>query len=235
MENSDFVDKLLQFGLTRQEATIYIAMAIHGELTGYEAAKLTGISNSNAYNSLATLVEKGAAYTVESAVTKYIAVPIDDFCSNKIRQLNQIKDYLIKKIPSAQIETESYMTIEGERHVIDKIKNMLEQAKERIYLCVPDDLIELFIPEIRELIDKKRKVVIITNKEIAIDGAFIYIGEKKENQIRLITDSSYALTGEIGTGENSSGLYSNKKNFVHLFKESLRNEIRLIEITGGES
>ena len=58
----EFIDIVLEFGLTRQEATLYEAMLLHGELTGYEAAKLTGISRSNTYNALAGLVEKGAAH-----------------------------------------------------------------------------------------------------------------------------------------------------------------------------
>ena len=234
MENSDAAHRLLQFGLTKQESILYITMIIQGEMTGYEAAKLTGISRSNAYNSLAALVEKGAAYTIESVVTKYVAVPVEEFCSNKIRQMNEFKEYLVKEIPSYKPDAENYVTIEGDKHIIDKIKNMLGKTESRLYLSISNHLLNLFIREIKELIDKKRKVVIITNKKIDLEGAIIYIGEKKENQIRLITDSNYALTGEIGTGNGSSCLYSSKKNFVDLFKEALRNEIQLIEITRGE-
>ena len=38
--------------------------------TGYEVAKQLGISRSNAYNSLASMTEKGAAYLVEEGTTK---------------------------------------------------------------------------------------------------------------------------------------------------------------------
>lgn len=234
MENSDITHRLMEFGLTRQESLLYMTMIIQGEMTGYEAAKLTGISRSNAYNSLAALVEKGAAYIIESIVTKYTAVAVEEFCSNKIRQMNEVKEYLVKEIPSCKPDAESYITIEGDKHIIDKIKNMLKKTESRLYLSISNELLNLFITEIKELIDHKRKVVIITNKKIDLEGAIVYIGEKKENQIRLITDSNYALTGEIGTVKGSSCLYSGKKNFVDLFKEALKNEIQLIEITRGE-
>ena len=47
MEN---IDRLISFGLTRQEASIYLLLFQEGELNGYEVSKLTSISRSNAYN-----------------------------------------------------------------------------------------------------------------------------------------------------------------------------------------
>lgn len=55
-------EKLVQFGLTRQEANIYLCLLQNKDLSGYEVSKITGISRSNVYSALASLVEKGAAY-----------------------------------------------------------------------------------------------------------------------------------------------------------------------------
>ena len=54
-------EKLVQFGLTRQEATIYMCLLRSKDLSGYEVSKLTGISRSNVYSALAALVDEGAA------------------------------------------------------------------------------------------------------------------------------------------------------------------------------
>ena len=48
MEENIVLEKLGAFGLTRQEANIYLCLYQQGELNGYEVAKLTGISRSNA-------------------------------------------------------------------------------------------------------------------------------------------------------------------------------------------
>jgi hypothetical protein len=45
----------------------------------------------------------------------------------------------------------------------------------------------------------------------------------------LIVDSQNVLTGDIEE-EDSTCLYSNKKNLVELMKGSLRNEIDIIEM-----
>lgn len=57
----DLNDALMCFGLTRQESSLYLTLLSDGALTGYEAAKRTGISRSNTYTALACLVDKGAA------------------------------------------------------------------------------------------------------------------------------------------------------------------------------
>ena len=62
MEEAAIIEQLTLFGLSRQEAAIYLCLLKNEELTGYEVAKLTGISRSNVYNGLASLVEHGAAY-----------------------------------------------------------------------------------------------------------------------------------------------------------------------------
>ena len=66
---SDNMEMLTCFGLTRQEAKIYLLLLTEGALSGYEASKRAGISRSNAYGALAGLVDKGAACLLEEQST----------------------------------------------------------------------------------------------------------------------------------------------------------------------
>lgn len=227
MEN---VERLMSFGLTRQEASIYLLLFQEGELNGYEASKLTSISRSNAYNSLASLVEKGAAYIIEGDTVKYTPVPINEFCNNKIRELAVNKQEILKSVPKRRSESNGYITITGEKHIMDKFRNMLINVKARVYLSVYDHILSKFEDELTALIKRGIKVVIITNSPFKLEGAIIYYAESKPEQIRLIADSKYVLTGEISDKVNSTCLYSSNDNLVEIFKESLTNEIKLIEL-----
>ena len=130
----DLIELLMNFNLTRQEATIYLLLSSEGELSGYEVSKRTGISRSNTYNALANLVDKGAAYIIEGNAVLYTPVSIEEFCNNKIRFLKNVKDEIILKLPPKKEESSGYITIKGEKHIIDKLANMLIEAKERVYL-----------------------------------------------------------------------------------------------------
>ena len=57
MANVGLTEYLMEFGLTRQEATIYLNLMERGMQTGYEVSKQTGISRSNVYLSLIHISE----------------------------------------------------------------------------------------------------------------------------------------------------------------------------------
>ena len=78
MDESKAIEYLMHFGMSRQEATVYLRLIEAGKQTGYEIARDTGISRSNVYASLAALVEKGAAYLVEEDAKRYIPVHVQN-------------------------------------------------------------------------------------------------------------------------------------------------------------
>lgn len=228
MNSQILSDKLMSFGLTRQEATVYFSLLTNTQMTGYEVSKQTGISRSNAYNALAGLVDKGAAYMLEGNPTKYIAVDIKEYCNNKIRSLTENKQYLIQNIPRKKEENEGYITISGIQNIYDKIRNMLESAKERVYVAMPKQQLNMFEQQLKSLIQSGIKVVVISEEKWDIPGALVYVGESLDQQVRVITDSKYVLIGEFEEKEGTC-LYSGQKNFVRVFKDYLRNEITLIQ------
>lgn len=231
MENTTFVERLLEFGLTRQEAAIYQCLLGEGKTTGYEVAKLIGISRSNAYNSLASLTDKGGSYLVEEGTTrKYVPVPLAEFCKNHIRQLEESRSWLISHMPEGKRSTEGYITIEGARHILNKMKNLLAQAENRIYISCTRNYLLLFVEEIETLIAARKKVVIITDRPVHLANAKVYLGEDRGMQVGVITDSKYVLTGEYGEGSINTCLYSGQKNFVELYKRALANEIKLLAL-----
>ncbi|MDE7274856.1 MAG: TrmB family transcriptional regulator [Lachnospiraceae bacterium] len=229
-------EKLVQFGLTRQEANIYLCLLRNKDLSGYEVSKITGISRSNVYSALASLVEEGAAYLLEGETNKYTAVTIEDFCENRIRRLTALKQELVAQIPQIGDSSEGYITVSSHRHIMDKIYNMLEHVAYRVYLSMPTEYLEQFRHPLEQLaVDGKKVVLIVSDLPSAeIKGSIIYHTDKKDRQLRLIVDSSYVLTGEMTGSAADSCLYCAQKNFVNVFKDSLRNEIKLIQLTQGD-
>ena len=226
----DTIERLMYFNLTRHEATLYMALLAESSLTGYEAAKLTGISRSNTYTALAGLVDKGAAHVTEDTATRYTPVPFDEFCENKIRQMQEYKAYLVEKMPVVKNEVEGYITIKGAQAIMNKLKNMIAKAEARIYVSATGSLIEALKEPLTEAAKRGLKIVVITGKPFNLPGAIIYYAEKPNSQIRLIADSGRVLTGDLSDGDSSTCLYSGKPNLVDLFKDALKNEIKLIEL-----
>ncbi len=234
MEQKQFVEYLLHFGLTRQEASVYMELLLKGKQTGYEIAKETGISRSNAYGALAALVEKGAAYLVEESAKKYIPVMLEEFCGNCIRRMQEEKEWMTANIPEKKIEDTGYITIEGEQNIKDKVRNLLSHAEERVYLACTAAYLEEFREELENLVSEKKKTVVITDAPWSMEGVLVYTTKKRERQIGVIADSKHVISGEYGGDSMNTCLYSGQKNFVMLFKTALANEIKLIKLQEGE-
>ena len=232
----ELIEGLTNFNLTKQEATLYVLLLKEGYLTGYEAAKQTGISRSNTYTALAGLVEKGAAYVLEEGkVTRYTPVAPEEFCTNKIDRLQEIKQKVLSQLPVLKSDAEGYITIKGELEIINKLKNTVRQAEARIYVSANKRVMELLKSELVDALDRGLKVVIISDKQFTLPQAICYGTEKQNEQIRLIADSQTVVTGDLEDEENSTCLYSCKRNLVDLFKDALKNEIKLIELQKGDN
>ncbi len=225
------IDWLTEFGLTNQEGTIYITLQREGVLTGYEVSKLTGISRSNSYTALANLTEKGAANLIEGEKKLYSPVPVEEFCANKLRRLQKTAGKICKEMPERRAEYQGYVTIQGRENIMDHMINMIDKAEKRIYLSMHRDIIGELEEYLSSALKRGLKLVIITNGVLELSEATVYQSEKKMNEIRLITDSSRAVTGDI-KDPSSTCLYSSKENLVELLKDSLTNEIELIRIRG---
>jgi sugar-specific transcriptional regulator TrmB len=232
----DVIADLSDFGLSRQEAAIYLCLLAEGELNGYELCKLTGISRSNVYTGVAGLVGQGAAWLIEGDSTRYRAVPIDEFCGNRIRRLQDVRDKLVASLPAQKAAVGGYLTIRGEQAIADRMHNLVQEARQRIYLSLDSSLLDRILASLETAGRRGLKIVAILN---AADSprlarvcpeAIIHDGQPGRNQIRLIIDSSHVLTGDMSGGTAASCLCSTQKNLVDLFKDALKNEILLIQM-----
>ena len=211
MDESKAIEYLMHFGMSRQEATVYLRLIEAGKQTGYEIARDTGISRSNVYASLAALVEKGAAYLVEEDAKRYIPVHVQEFCGNRIRRMEEEQKWLDMNLTGEQKEEEGYVTIDGQEHISDKIHNLLANVEERVYCSCSGVCLEQLKGQLKELTEKGKKVVLVTDHPFELSGAIIYVTKEKGNQIGLITDSKtyptpFHLYDEKGIRENAKAL-----------------------------
>ncbi len=225
----DIIDALMQAGFTRHESMLYITLCKEGELTGYEASKLTGIPRSNAYLGLAGLSDKGGAYKINGETARYIAVQPEELVDNLKRKFDQVMKVIQEEIPQMTAMGESFVTINGRQQILDKMKNLMNQAQKRIYISISREQLDQVMEELTAARDKGLKVVVITSEMLLLERVVCYCKNKHFESVRLITDSENVLTGQLN-GTNPTCLFSRNSNMVDLIKDSLTNEIKLINI-----
>ncbi len=225
----DVIEALMQAGFTRHESMLYVTLCREGEMTGYEASKITGIPRSNAYLGLAGLADKGGACRISGGTAKYAAVAASELVENLKRKFSQVMKIIEEEIPQVNTSEDSFVTIKGTEQILNKMKNLINQAEYRVYISISREQLEYVKDELIGARERGLKVVIISSECMEYEGMICYRSKKKFGSVRLITDSANVLTGQLNE-PNPTSLFSKNINMVDLIKDSLTNEIKLINI-----
>lgn len=222
----DLISAFKYIGFTKQEATLYMSLCKNGEMSGYELAKETGISRSNAYSSLSSLVEKGGAYLIQHKTKRYVAVPKEELFKNRRQELEENISYLEQHLSYNQPDHDPYITITGYENILQKITHIIEAATMRIYISGQKQDIESFKDTLDDAIQRGLKVVILSDEASSLSCTSYVSSEKDYTHFKLIVDTKEAISGTLSPGQ---ALYSMNQTFVGIIKDAFINEIQLIQ------
>lgn len=225
----DFNHILQKLGFTPIEATIFITLCKNGSLTGYEVAKLSGISRSNVYAALYSLQEKGKCQVSEGEPTKYIAISKEELLLSTEREMKQTLNEIREYFPTAIEIHEPYVTIKGYENVINKIKNSILLCKSHLYLLCSSTSAELFKEELIT-ISKYCRITIICETDFFLSpNIIIYNRHKDPIGFHMIIDTQSVITGDLAI-EHAQCLSSKNASLVRLMRESFVTELDMIAL-----
>ncbi|MDE1762822.1 MAG: TrmB family transcriptional regulator [Thaumarchaeota archaeon] len=159
--------EIVKFGLTQNQAKIYIYLGKYGAKTAPEVVKSLGMPRTETYFILNTLQNKGIVTAEFSSPTRYAALPIEQAMSTLIntekenlnilaRQEKEVAD-LWKEIPTFAVETteikqDKLQTMEGTGQIHSKIKDMIRTAREQVIIFGSEkDISRFYHSEIIEM------------------------------------------------------------------------------------
>jgi HTH-type transcriptional regulator, sugar sensing transcriptional regulator len=222
-----FTTTLETLGFTSQEAALYEALLERGDLNGYEAAKETGISRSNAYHALASLVEKGAADRVEGDSTRYAALPPAELAALLRRRAQTSLEAMLRLAPLRRAATSPFLSIAGREAVLDRMRILLDAASDRAYLSAAAEDLDQLASCLRDAARRRVRLTILANRSWELEGVVVLVRRKARGQVRLIVDGRRVLTGELDAGTGAC-VQSENAHLVALVKDSLTHELELV-------
>ncbi len=225
---------LKELGFSQYEAACYMALVGNHPVNGSQLSKISGIARSRIYDVLRSLISKG--YVIEVNSGQYAPLPSDEL----VRRLKRSFDGNIEAFEdqiltaSQKDDFEFVWTITGYENVMEKALEMIQEAKEEIY-------IRLF-PKANMHLDKyltaadKRGVEIryIAMGKIPkkFDIQVMHPDHEHLQQIiggrsiEVITDKKEALVGIFETGNEDSSPINWTRNqwFIVANRDSLRHD-----------
>jgi sugar-specific transcriptional regulator TrmB len=196
-DDSEFITKLIGFGLSEKEAQLYLHLLKYGPKPPSLLAKSLKTYREDVYRTLTSLVDKGMVNPSLETPTVYAAVDLDIALETAFKKHeSELHEMERRKIELQELSKQKHFRPSDEFSTFKIIKNLKElvsmaitsitSAKEEILTCVPG--VGLIITSLfgvneaaKQLINKGGKVRVITDisyTEIEALQEVLNIGEE---------------------------------------------------------
>ena len=160
--------EMIKFGLTNNQAKIYIYLGKYGAKTAPEVVKSLGMPRTETYFIINTLQNKGIVTAEFSTPIKYSTLPIGEAILTLVKsEQEKVKVLALQEreltelwneIPAFIVETsdtkkEKMQMLQGTPQINSKIKNLINNTKEELCLfCTEKDLSRFYYADFVELL-----------------------------------------------------------------------------------
>ena len=192
---------LLDLGLSRNEAKVYLFLAKAGKSTASKVAKAVSLNRTEIYRVLKGLERKGLVSLILEKPMKFVAVPFENAVSwlieaekMKLRTLEQRKDRLLEiwvSLPGSYMDSELrevFQILEGSNQIESKARELLESTKYEFCVFISEDIISRlyhsgFLDELERISKKGVDVRLIADNSPKIE---FFIKEMKFKNIKYV-------------------------------------------------
>ncbi len=212
-------NELLNFGLTKNQAKVFIYLGKYGSKTSPEVCKALKLPRTETYNVLNDLLNLGIVSSEFHHPTKYSALPMNQAILTLVREAQENVNKLAKKelevaklwnkVPSFDSTTregklEKFQMLQGIPRIQNRMKDMIKNAESKIkIICSEKDLSRFYYSDILEMVGNVSidvKLIITPTQKIprfiqAIDSSKIRLmpNNNEDNQCFIVKDSDEVL------------------------------------------
>jgi len=173
---------LMKFGLSRNEAKIYLFLARTGEKKAKEISDALSLYRTEVYRALRNLEKNGLILSIFGRPLKFKAIPlekaVDILIKMKILQvekLKQEKKRIIEnwqRIPKFEVEVENknevFQILEGDEQITLKIDEILDKSKNEVCIYASEYALKTLYntgltDKLKEISMREVKIIILTS------------------------------------------------------------------------
>lgn len=219
IELEKICDELMRFGLTKNQAKVFIYLGKYGSKTSPEVCKALKLPRTETYNVLNDLLNLGIISSEFHHPTKYSALPMNKAILIMINDAQENVNKLSKKeievtklwnnVPmfdskSNHSKLEKFQMLQGIPRISNKMKEMIKDAKDGIQIvCTEKDLSRFYYSDFLDMLATSHvdvKLVISSTQKIpryiqSLDSSKIRLMPQNEgdNQCFIVKDSNEVL------------------------------------------
>ncbi len=249
MNDTDSINLILakfdRLGVSKREARVYLSLLRYEGVSGYQLSKNVGIPTSKIYAILNQLVEHGLAVPTESQPVKYFPCPPEELLGNLKKDIASAFDSLamgLKSIQDSRNPNEALVwNIAGYQDVIKKAKEIITASRKNIFMASWAKEVRRLKPSLNQAADRGVELRIVAYGPINFDKGKVFphrpsdypFRERGDRRLIVAADSHKATIANINEKSLTSGLWTENRGLVTLFRDFVIHEIYISEIERG--
>jgi len=189
------VTVMKELGFTAYEAKTYIYLLKNNPATRYELSKYSGVPRSAIYNVIRRLEEEGFVNAIHSEPKRYIPLPPEQLfriLENRFQKKIEELKVVLNSLESNQ-QMDHLWNIVGYQNLILKAKELIQEARESIYLSVWRREALLLKKDLQDAEKRGVKIVIFSFTEIPFSVGRVLDYNLKEKDLEEIWDHKIIL------------------------------------------
>ncbi|NOY79211.1 MAG: TrmB family transcriptional regulator [Calditrichaeota bacterium] len=213
-----------ELGFTAYEAKTYIYLLKNNPATRYELSKYSGVPRSAIYNVIRRLEEEGFVNAIHSEPKRYIPLPQEQLfriLENRFQKKIEELKVVLNSLESNQ-QMDHLWNIVGYENLILKAKELIQEARESIYLSVWRREALLLKKELQDAEKRGVKIVIFSFTEIpfSVGRVLDYNLEEKDleeiwdHKIILCVDQKELIMGEADKNQPKKVAWTRNKALI---------------------
>ncbi|MGL5955215.1 MAG: TrmB family transcriptional regulator [Brevinema sp.] len=176
--SSHFLDRFEELGLSRNEASVYLALLTNHPVTGYKLAKDSGILRPIVYEMLTRLVERGGVKIVKGSPEQYSPISPENFLASLEKRFNDARVSLVNELSIYQNnekDSDEFWTLTNSDAIISNIQDIAGKAKKEILFFINNNTYAFLL---KDILSKKVasgvQVIGFSYRDISLPGTELY-------------------------------------------------------------
>lgn len=238
--DNDIIQHLMYTGLSEYEARAYLALvSSKSPVTPYELARLSGISTSKVYETVARLEERRMARDVsgpDGGKKRYVAQPPQDYIDTSRKTMDLTLKTLGHGLASVVSEDRptAIWNIHGYDELFEKAARTIQSARLELLVSVWAEDVDRLIDPMKEAMERGVRIAMLHYGMPKERVGQVYMhpidvpGERRT--MSVVADSIEAVVCTIMQGGRAEGAFSDNPGFVMMAEEYIKHDIYMMKV-----
>ncbi|OQY34961.1 MAG: TrmB family transcriptional regulator [Spirochaetaceae bacterium 4572_59] len=240
-ETEAILANLKELGFTEYEGKVYMTLINDHPLSAYNISKNSGVPHSRVYDITRRLIKKGYVSSKGTNPELFSPISPEELISRLRRNNSKLTEELQQQLDSIKFtaDFDPVWNISGHNEAIEMAQQLIEEAKEIIFIGVWDEEFNLLEEILHKAHNRGVKINILLYGVAKADFGEIYYHSieklhdisKVGRSLDLVIDGDVCITGSLGAVVPCQAVWTRNKGLIKSIEGYIIHDFYIAEVS----